>query len=532
MFYKTRRHWFPLFLLAMLMCLSNLVAQTEMTIAEMQQPGPSDPDQSSHVGELVTVEGVLVTPPDHFYSGSHSEFYLVDENGGDFGGVLVALAYPDTIHLEERMFIRITGIVSEQTTFNPGHESNMTCLVPNNPEEDHEILDRYHSLPEPLPGDMWNLDPIHHDEHLAENLEGSVVELENVTVVDNSAPPSWRQFTVADSAGNEVLVRTVAADFDDYPCPPLETFFAQIRGVVYHAHGTYSVLALDLNGMASPGPPPAPVTDLAIQHFSNHVQLTWSPVDEDIEGEPLVVMNGYEVFRVDPFQQAPPELIATVSEPGFQLFLQPPYQLCDYFHVRVLGFGPNLEFPLLTSEWLPEVEGAQQWLTGVDWGGAMFGGGADIGINFFGSTLGLEDMKSVEWSLTPNEEEWSDAAVYRRDLGYEHVGIGTFPGSAWDVTVDPPRRLNICFVEYDEPDDPHHIADGFWNPNAVLGGRQYLFIMNSDYNGAVDYDGNEHFGLEDDVLWAVWPNLIDDSQDFDVWLSEAPGRFRFSFRLE
>jgi hypothetical protein len=178
-------------------------------------------------------------------------------------------------------------------------------------------------------------------------------------------------------------------------------------------------------------------------------------------------------------------------------------------------------------EWLPDVEGAEQWLWGVDWGGPIFGGGGSLGADFFGSTLGLEDMKTIEWYLTDNQDDWSDAAVYRRDLGYDHVGIGTFPGSAWDVTVDPPRRLNVCFVEHDDPEDPAYTADNVWDPNGTLGAREYLFVMDSDYNGAVDYDNDAMWGPSADVLWAVWPNLLDDSQDFDVWLAGAPGTFRF-----
>lgn len=151
-------------------------------------------------------------------------------------------------------------------------------------------------------------------------------------------------------------------------------------------------------------------------------------------------------------------------------------------------------------EWVSDI-GAARWLSGVDAGGAIFFNGVMFGMDFFGSTLGLADMKSVEIKFTPDESAWSDAAVYLRP-GYGLNGIGQFPGSAWDITVDPPRRLNICFVEAAD------IADGLWNPDDMdLGGRHYLFIMDSDYNGAVDYDDDANWGPGADVLWAYWPKL-------------------------
>ncbi len=198
-----------------------------------------------------------------------------------------------------------------------------------------------------------------------------------------------------------------------------------------------------------------------------------------------------------------------------------------YFEGMVIGVENHPDIVAGGWEWIPDDGEAGQWLYGVDWGGPMFGGGASLGPDFFGSTLELEDMKTVEIRLTPNEDDWTDAAVYRRDLGYAFDGIGTFPGSAWDVTVDPPRQLNACFVEHDDPADPAYTADAVWNPNDdALGGRQYLFIMDSDYNGAVDYD-DDNSGPAADVLWALWPRLLYEEDTFDGALAAGPGTFLY-----
>ncbi len=193
-------------------------------------------------------------------------------------------------------------------------------------------------------------------------------------------------------------------------------------------------------------------------------------------------------------------------------------------------------------EWIPEDGSSARWLSGVDWGAAQFFGGLDFGMNFFGSTLTLEDMKTVEMRLTDDQNEWSTCAVYRRDLGYAFNGLGTFPGSLWDITVDPPRRLNVCMVEMDDPASDEFTADMMWNPNgAGTGGREYFFIMDSDYDEATGggYDGATD-GTVSDVLWAGW-FLLRGSQTGDCatpesaaggcfaqLLAERPGSLIFS----
>ncbi|MCA9787931.1 MAG: hypothetical protein KC488_15380, partial [Candidatus Cloacimonetes bacterium] len=156
-----------------------------------------------------------------------------------------------------------------------------------------------------------------------------------------------------------------------------------------------------------------------------------------------------------------------------------------------------------------------RWLTGVAGGLELFFGGLGLGVNFFGSTLAPSDYTAVDVVLTADQNEWSNCQVYRRDMGYAANGIGTFPGKAFDMS-DPanPRRLNICFVENDDPNDPSNTADGTWNPNgSSLGGREYLFIMDSDYNGGVDYD-DDNWGPGADVQWAAWI-LLRSSQTGD-----------------
>ena len=163
------------------------------------------------------------------------------------------------------------------------------------------------------------------------------------------------------------------------------------------------------------------------------------------------------------------------------------------------------------------------WFTGVDWGGAAMGGGIDIGYNFFGSTLANEDMIPIQVIFQDKADVaangyLSKGAVYRRDLGYEYVGIGDLPLAAYSM-LDPenPRRLNICFVEDVDAGNDNMIWDMGLDPAtgeaAALGGREYLFFMMSDYNEGADYDNDENWGPAADVLYALWPD-IDEDHDF------------------
>ncbi len=154
-----------------------------------------------------------------------------------------------------------------------------------------------------------------------------------------------------------------------------------------------------------------------------------------------------------------------------------------------------------------EWEGVPRWATGVDWGGRTFFGSLDHGRNFFGSSLDESIQVPVEIRFSRSEP--SAARVFRRDQGYADAGVGSFPGAAYDVS-DPgnPRRLNLCFVE-DLAEGPSNLE---WDPErGYFGKREYLFIMNSDYDEkAMTYAGaNIRAGNEHDILYSWWPYLVE-----------------------
>ncbi len=195
--------------------------------------------------------------------------------------------------------------------------------------------------------------------------------------------------------------------------------------------------------------------------------------------------------------------------------------IVDGLQIKVFGPPPGI------NDW--DYTG-NRWFSGVNWGGGYFFGGMDLGANFFGSTItdpteytnvtlfwaadttgsavGRPTADVVAASKTQFPDRWSKGQTYRRDLGYPAGGIGDMPFAAFDMEQDPPRQINVCFVEDANNGNANLLWDMGWAINdsnfASLGGREYTFIMNSDYNEGADYD-NVNWGPVSDVLYAIWP---------------------------
>jgi len=117
-----------------------------------------------------------------------------------------------------------------------------------------------------------------------------------------------------------------------------------------------------------------------------------------------------------------------------------------------------------------------RWLKGINLFGRSFMGGTDLGNRFFGTSLNEGEFSDVR--IVFDSTITTNANVFHWNFGYNHAGLGTFYGAAYDIE-DPsnPRRLNIIFVEESAT------ADHIWNPDASYDGKkEYLMIMDSDYD--------------------------------------------------
>jgi hypothetical protein len=172
----------------------------------------------------------------------------------------------------------------------------------------------------------------------------------------------------------------------------------------------------------------------------------------------------------------------------------------DGMMVQVTGPDPGIQ----NVTW----SGGTQWVDGVDWGGSYYDGGIDQGCYFFGSSIcDPTQLPDVELRFSTTETQHAYRYLRNADPNYSYAGWGTVPLTAWDVSVDPPRQLAVCFVE----DAKLASSDSHWLPpdGAGDGGREYLFILNSDYTADPQdvYTTRSIYsnGDEFDVLYAWWP---------------------------
>ena len=206
------------------------------------------------------------------------------------------------------------------------------------------------------------------------------------------------------------------------------------------------------------------------------------------------------------------------------------YLIVDGLKIVVEGFYvPDWLDPAPNDWWIDSGDG-EDLNRGISWmgafGGSHFYGGAFWGYNFFGSTLNPDDNPDqfctvqIVWknkiTLDPDtrkavlDGEPAGQFVYRYDRpGYNMTGFLQQPFEVWKVVAgERVQQLNFCFVEYVDSG----VYDGLWMPPSYdyvdpngeeLGGREYAFIMASEYDpdGGV-YDSDANWGPAADVLYA------------------------------
>ncbi|MYB71291.1 MAG: T9SS type A sorting domain-containing protein [Gemmatimonadetes bacterium] len=219
----------------------------------------------------------------------------------------------------------------------------------------------------------------------------------------------------------------------------------------------------------------------------------WSLIDETDGGKTLLA---------DQFEIGPGDERAAIYLPdhGFELMV----------------LGP----PLALSGW--EWEGSERWLTGINWGGSALGGGADVGPNFFGSSLGGADLNTVEIRFSRTNTQKGYRYLRGGDPNYGFQDFVDVPFTAWEVDSDPPRQVNIGFVE----NVGSTSENGTWDlasedPDRGLGGREYLFIFDSDYSDTpLAQYGEGKSILADavtfDIHAALWVTLRSGDHEMDM----------------
>ena len=196
----------------------------------------------------------------------------------------------------------------------------------------------------------------------------------------------------------------------------------------------------------------------------------------------------------------------TLFSYGFNRAGDEDYPVIDGFIPRVWMKVPVGRVEFVDSQGQPLDD-----LTGVDVGLGYAinnegGEGVGYGQDFFGSTLRIttnfDKFHTVEIRFSHTETQ--KAYRYERP-GYAYKDFVEVPFTVWDI--DDNRQLNACFVEWVESD----VYDSTWTPDASWhGGREYLFIMDSDYDPEGGLYDDENWGPGADVLYAMWLRLKDE----------------------
>ncbi len=227
-----------------------LMGQEYHTIYEIQQVAAGD-DSSYMVGDTITTSGIVTAGAGLFYAGSHISFYLQDNSGGPWSGILIFNEDNSAFATLIGDSVLINGWVSEYNTF-AGRESNMTeivtigevvILLPNRPLPEIMVI---------TPGDI---DSSNGADSLAEQYEGCLVQVQNVWISDVSSP--YSQFKVTDGEG-ECIIRTYSDSLQGYsnPPPPLGTPYESITGVIYHVYGNYTIMPRTVSDLVLASGPP------------------------------------------------------------------------------------------------------------------------------------------------------------------------------------------------------------------------------------------------------------------------------------
>ena len=165
----------------------------------------------------------------------------------------------------------------------------------------------------------------------------------------------------------------------------------------------------------------------------------------------------------------------------------------------------------------------QNWLVGKFWGGIAYNGSIDYGSGFVGnSTLQDVEISDIDIYLSEHADSVSNAWVYSSVDTTSFLGMGIFPGTVYDVSnPNEPRRLNVVFFEEDG-------GNLLWNPESLSDGdREYLLIMDSDYNSdnLNNYNDNAY---NQDVKYFCWLK----KQVAVDWFASEPAKLEFRNRWE
>lgn len=199
----------------------------------------------------------------------------------------------------------------------------------------------------------------------------------------------------------------------------------------------------------------------------------------------------------------------------------------DMSNIIVDGF----KFGMTASpHWIPGKEISRQeyfppanfsW-SPVNWGGAAFDGGLDVGWNFFGSTIRpFEINQTVEVRFDSTTKQ--SAYVFTRVTGTAaapYTGFFPQPFTVWDVT-NPASPRQIDFIVLEQVG--RATRDSVWGPGTASADREYFAFVDEDYTATEkpEYAGKTYGWIANKPItytgWYVRSATSVPYRNGDVW---------------
>jgi hypothetical protein len=223
--------------------------------------------------------------------------------------------------------------------------------------------------------------------------------------------------------------------------------------------------------------------------------------------------------------------------------------------IEQLAATADLGPKLLSATYLNNVLDHRRAIEGVNFGLTGFDGGADAAINFLGASsidpaIQPDSFTTVElrFSHTATQKAYRFLRLEKASTGgappqgrsYLYGGYRDINLEAWDTVHN--RQLELAFVENTLTADDGTILpaaqqpatlDSTWAPDAsILGGREYLWVLDREYTGAPVLPQIGHDGAPIDnsipLMWALIAKLraaddvIDDGDAFQFEWGRPP----------
>ncbi|OQY29961.1 MAG: hypothetical protein B6244_01500 [Candidatus Cloacimonetes bacterium 4572_55] len=209
----------------------------EMSIYEIQSNMQEGTDISIHLGDTLTVTGIVTSRSGLFYAGSNGvSYYMQDEDHDEYGGILVY--HPEASSTDpvfEGDKVQIVALVDEYE-YNDIHMTELR-IVPEIPTQ----FVGFEDPPDPFGLTCADIDTVN-GTLVGEPYEGMLAEFTDITYVGANTYDNWRLECNDGSGTIWVMIRSDSLPDADEFTQTEGVQIESIKGLVYHRFDNYFLL--------------------------------------------------------------------------------------------------------------------------------------------------------------------------------------------------------------------------------------------------------------------------------------------------